>query len=95
MKRWIVLAAIASPLVLAGCSEHGHYYGSHAPLAVDDIRQRGYHDGFEAARRDVAHQSRPDMEHHGHFRHPPVPASAFEDYRHAFRAGYEDFLHRQ
>lgn len=94
MKKWILLAALASPLVLAaGCSEHRGYYGSRPPMVVDDVRQRGHHDGFEAARRDVMQQRRPDMGHHANFRNPPVPPPAFEDYRHAFREGYDDFLH--
>jgi hypothetical protein len=92
MKKWILLAALASPLLLAGCSEQRHYYGSR-PQMVDGVRQRGYHDGYEAARRDVMQQRRPDMRHHGDFRNPPVPPPEYEEYRHAFRAGYDDFLH--
>ena len=93
MKKWIMLVALASPLILAGCSEHRRYYGPPPQVMVDDVRQRGYHDGFEAARRDVSQQRRPDMRHHGNFRNPPVPPPAFEEYRRAFRAGYDDFLH--
>jgi hypothetical protein len=94
MKKWIMLAALASPLILAGCSEHRRYYGPPPQVMIDDVRQRGYHDGFEAARRDVAQQRRPDLRHHGNFRNPPVPPPAFEEYRRSFRAGYDDFLHR-
>jgi hypothetical protein len=95
MKIWIVLAALASPLALAGCSHNSNYYayGTPPPAVMNDVAQRGYHDGFEAARRDVAQQRRPDMQHHANFRNPPVPRPAFEDYRHAFRSGYDAFLH--
>ena len=94
MKKWIVLAALTSPLALAGCSNHTNYaYAPPPPAVMDDIAQRGYHDGFEAARRDVAQQRPPDMRHHPNFRNPPVPPPAFEDYRHAFRSGYDAFLH--
>lgn len=94
MKKWIVLAALMSPLALAGCSQH-HYYAYAPPsaAAVNEIDQRGYHDGFEAARRDVAQQRPPNMRRHPNFRNPPVPPPAFEDYRHAFRSGYDAFLH--
>jgi hypothetical protein len=93
MRKWILLAALASPLILAGCSEQRHYYGTPPPMVADDVRQHGYHDGYEAARRDVMQQRRPDMGHHRNFRNPPVPPPAFGEYRHAFRAGYDDFLH--
>ena len=52
MKRFVVLAALLSPLIVAGCS-HPNYYPPPPPGAVDDVAARGYHDGFEAARRDV------------------------------------------
>jgi hypothetical protein len=61
---------------------------------VDDIAQRGYHDGFEAARRDVAQRRPPDMRHHRNFRNPPVPPPAFDIYRRSFRDGYNEFLHQ-
>jgi hypothetical protein len=94
MKKLIVLAALASPLILAGCSDH-HYnnYYPAPPGAVDNIAQRGYHDGFEAARHDVNSQRSPDMRRHGDFRNPPVPGRFADDYRRAFRSGYESFLH--
>ena len=92
MKRFVVLAALLSPLMVAGCS-HPNYYPPPPPGAVDDVAARGYHDGFEAARRDVANRRPPDMRHHPNFRNPPVPPPAFEDYRRAFRSGYDAFLH--
>jgi hypothetical protein len=93
MKKWIVLAALASPLALAGCSHNNYAYAPPPPAVMDDAAQRGYHDGFEAARRDVAQQRPPDMRRHPNFRNPPVPPPAIEDYRHAFRSGYDAFLH--
>jgi hypothetical protein len=92
MKNWILLAALTSPLLLAGCSQHTRYYGPPPPVVVDDFAQRGYHDGFDAARRDVTTQRPPDIRHHPLFRHPPVPPPAFNVYRHAFSDGYNAFL---
>ena len=91
MKRLLVLAALTAPLILAGCSDH--HYNPPPQGAVDDVAARGYHDGYEAARRDVRNQRPPDMRHHPNFRNPPVPPGLVEDYRHAFRSGYDAFLH--
>jgi hypothetical protein len=93
MKNWIVLAVLASPLALAGCSHRTYYSYAPPPAVMDDVAQRGYHDGFEAARRDVAQRRPPEMRNHQNFRNPPVPGPAVNDYRHAFRSGYDAFLH--
>jgi len=61
---------------------------------VDEIAQRGYHDGFEAARHDVSDGRPPVLERHSRFRNPPVEPPAIEAYRHGFRAGYNAFLHQ-
>lgn len=96
MKRLIVLAALASPLILAGCSDH--YYGRNyypgPPGVVNDVSQRGYHDGMEAARHDMNSRREPDMRRHGEFRNPPVPGRFADEYRRAFRSGYESFIGR-
>lgn len=96
MNKWIVLAVLMFPLALAGCSDHynrGYAPPPPPPAVANEIAQRGYHDGFEAARRDVTQQRPPDFKHHPNFRHPPVPPPAFNDYRRAFRAGYDAFIH--
>ena len=54
---------------------------------------QGMHDGFEAARRDVADGRPPVFDRHPRFRNPPVPPPAIPEYRDAFRQGYERFLH--
>lgn len=99
MKKWIVLAALAAPLAMAGCS-HQHTYAYSPPPpppppppVAANFGQIGYRDGFEAARRDVARQMPPNLRHHPNFRRPPVPPPAFKEYRRAFRAGYDAFLH--
>lgn len=94
MKTWILVAALLSPLALAGCSHHTTVYAPPPPGAIDDVAQRGYHDGYEAARRDVAQERPPEVRRHPNFRNPPVPPPAFQDYRRAFRSGYQAFLHQ-
>ena len=53
------------------------------------IAQRAYQDGFRAARHDIADGKGPNADRHPHFRNPPVRPPAYEDYRHAFREGYQ------
>ena len=82
---------------LAGCSHPrpvAYYPPPPPPPAVDGspVYQQGLQDGFEAARRDVAAQQPPVFERHPRFRNPPVPPPAQEEYRAAFRDGYQQFL---
>ena len=93
MKRLLILAALASPLVLAGCSDHSYNHYPPPQSAVDNVAARGYDEGYEAARRDVRSQRPPDMRHHPNFRNPPVPSQLVDEYRRAFRNGYDAFLH--
>lgn len=97
MKKLLVLAVLLLPLplLMAGCSHRTVVYVQAPPPPPDfsAIAQQGYHDGFDAARRDIANNRPPDLEHHPRFRNPPVPPPAFEDYRHGFREGYNAALH--
>ena len=95
MRTSIALAALALPLAIAGCSHPRPvaYEVPPPPPAYTQIAQRGFHDGFEAARRDMARGIPPDVDRHPRFRNPPVPPPAFEDYRHGFREGYQRALH--
>jgi hypothetical protein len=90
MHKVLGLAVLALPLLIAGCAEHERSYHSapYAP-AYERFGERGFHDGFEAARHDISNGRRPDADRHGKFRNPPVPRRAFDDYRHGFREGYQ------
>jgi hypothetical protein len=96
MKKWLVMAALLLPLFVAGCGHPRPVVYAPPPPPVDftEIARQGYHDGFEAARRDVARNVPPGVEKHPKFRNPPVPPPAVEDYRRGFREGYGAFLHR-
>ncbi len=90
------LPLIALSFTLAGCSHpRPVYYGPPPPPlpSPSAVFQAGYHDGFEAARHDVAGGSPPVFDRHPRFRNPPVPPPAIGEYRDAFRQGYERFLH--
>ena len=90
MRKIAILAALLFPLVLAGCSHPQPvvYAPPPPPPAFGPVAQQGFHDGVEAARRDIAKGLAPDLQRHPRFRNPPVPPPAFQDYRHGFREGY-------
>ncbi|HEY2860804.1 MAG TPA: hypothetical protein VGJ21_20505 [Terracidiphilus sp.] len=95
MKKALLLLALAVPFTLAGCGHRTTVVVQEPPPPINysAIAQRGFHDGFEAARRDVANNHPPNLEAHPRFRNPPVPPPAWEDYRHGFREGYNRALH--
>jgi len=86
----LALSATLLPIALSGCSHprYDAYYGPPPPSAYTDIARQGFHDGSDAARRDIADGRRPDADRHPRFRNPPVPPPAWDDYRHGFRDGY-------
>ena len=92
----VPVTLIAAVLVLAGCAhpQPAYYAPPPPPPTASAVYQQGFHDGFEAARRDVADGHPPNFQHHPRFRNPPVPPPAIAEYRHAFREGYERFLHQ-
>jgi hypothetical protein len=59
------------------------------PAEFRDIQRKGFHDGIEAARRDIAEQRPPDVERKREFREPPVPPEGREEYREGFHRGYD------
>jgi hypothetical protein len=96
MKNALYASALLAAIGLAGCSHPQPVYAPPPPPAINfqAIHQQGVHDGFEAARRDVAEGRPPRFDHHPKFRNPPVPPPAINDYRNGFREGYEGFLHQ-
>ena len=90
-----VLATFMTPLTMTAAPHmapaEGGYVQDHwdvPPAEFDEMTRHGFHDGVEAARRDIAAGRSPNAERHPRFRNPPVPPPAFEDYRHGFRDGY-------
>jgi hypothetical protein len=91
MKRVFVLATLLLPFAIAGCShpQPAPFYPPPPPPAYFHSAQQGYHDGFDAAQRDVAKGAPPNPGRHPRFRNPTVPPPRIEDYRHGFRNGYD------
>lgn len=89
------LALVAPVLFVAGCSHPQPVYVAPPPppISAGAVYQQGLHDGFEAARHDVADGRPPVFDHHPRFRNPPVPPPAIGEYRRAFQEGYSRFLH--
>ncbi|HEY1987759.1 MAG TPA: hypothetical protein VGG85_20265 [Terracidiphilus sp.] len=63
------------------------------PSEYRDAQRRGFHDGVEAARRDMAEHRHKDADDHEMYRHPQVERGLREDYRNAFREGYSRAKH--
>jgi hypothetical protein len=98
MKKWLApLTLSLLSIALAGCSHpQPVYYEPPPPPPAEfrEIARQGFHDGFEAARRDTASGRPLVVERHPRFRKPPVPPPAWEEYRQGFRRGYGAFLNR-
>lgn len=55
-----------------------------------EIQQRGFRDGIEGARKDFENHRSPDVNRRDEYRHPQnVPGGLRNQYREAFRRGYE------
>ena len=91
-KPLAIILLSAAALIATGCS-HPQPVAYGPPPPAIEVHNQGIHDGFEAARNDVAAGRPPSFEAHPRYRNPPVPRPAFHDYREGFRQGYEQFLH--
>lgn len=60
------------------------------PDEWNDIQRRGFHDGIEGARKDMANHRQPDVNNRDEYRHPDdVPPPMRHAYRESFRRGYQ------
>ena len=76
--------------------DQGHGGWDTPPQELRDVQRRGFHDGVEAARRDIGFRRPANAEMHNEFRRPPVPRDVRDDYRDGFRRGYQlAFAHSQ
>jgi ribosome modulation factor len=54
-----------------------------------EIQRRGFQDGMEGARKDLDNHRRPNVNNRDEYRHPSVPRGLRDEYREAFRRGYD------
>ena len=59
-----------------------------------DIQQRGFRDGMDGARKDLDNHRRPNVNNRDEYRHPSVPRGMRDEYREAFRRGYDRGMSR-
>jgi len=96
VKKIITGCILAVSLLAAGCAHPpppAYYPPPPPPPGFSPYAQQGFHDGFEAAERDIQAGRRPRFARHQRFRNPPVPYPAIPEYRGGFRQGYETALH--
>ena len=92
LKKIALLAALSLPIALAGCTHpQPVVVVQPPPPEFGPTAQQGYHDGTDAARRDIRSGLAPDLQRHPRFRNPPIGPP--EEYRRGFRAGYEAAFH--
>jgi hypothetical protein len=92
MRKFAALAVLSLPLALAGCShpQPVAYVPPPPPAEFGPVAQQGFHDGVDAARRDIRAGLAPNIQRHPRFRNPPIGPP--EEYRRGFRAGYDGTL---
>lgn len=98
------LAAIAVALMMGSTTGAmmAQYYGppppqyapqqawDQVPPEFREAQQRGFHDGIEGAKRDFKNHRQPNVENRDEYRNPHfISPPDREDYRMAFRRGYE------
>jgi hypothetical protein len=54
-----------------------------------DIQRRGFQDGMEGARKDLGNHRQPNVNNRDEYRRPNVPRGMRNEYREAFRRGYD------
>ena len=106
--KWFAIAALTAGLAApAGIAARAHAaalpagaYGfaqdrqwDQAPDDYRDAKRQGFHDGIEAARRDMDRHSHKDADDHEMYRHPRVSRDLVSDYREGFKRGYSDAMH--
>lgn len=89
LKLFVATTVLILPFAVAGCSHPQPVVYAPPPPGLGVAEQRGYYDGSLAARNDIRKGFAPDVRRHRRFDNPPVAPPVMEEYRHGFRAGYE------
>jgi ribosome modulation factor len=77
-------------LLMAQGPPQGYHGGWDTPPSeYREIGRSGYHDGIEGARKDFENHRKPNVKNRDEYRHPPVSSADRDEYRAAFRRGYD------
>jgi ribosome modulation factor len=68
-------------------NDHGGW--DSPPSEYQEIGRRAYQDGIEGARKDAENHRKPNVKNRDEYRHPPVSGADRDQYRAAFRRGYD------
>lgn len=79
---------VASPAPLSSGFAQDRDDWARPDNAWNEVQRRGFHEGIEAARDDVANRRRPDADDRSEYRHPRVPGRFRDAYRESFMRGY-------
>jgi len=60
-----------------------------------DVQRRGFQEGMEGARKDMDNHRRPNVRNRDEYRHPNIARAFQNEYREAFRRGYERGMSQQ
>lgn len=94
------LALAAGPVMIPtiATAQEGQWEPQEPQGQWSDAWHHGFHEGAEAARRDLRENRRTDMDDHDQYRHPNVPREMRRDFREGFARGYhmvmEHNMHR-
>jgi hypothetical protein len=94
------LALAAGPVIIPtiATAQEGQWEPMEPQGQWSDAWHHGFHEGVEAARRDMRENRRTDMDDHEQYRHPNVPRDMRRDFREGFARGYhmvmEHNMHR-
>ncbi len=78
----------SNPLLAQHQDYHGEAWET-PPSDYHEIGRRGFHDGIDGARKDFENHRKPDVKNRDEYRHPPVAEAERDQYRAAFRRGYD------
>jgi ribosome modulation factor len=80
----VLLAAVPSPQAY-----HAEGGWDTPPAEYREIGRRGFQDGIEGARKDFENHRKPNVKNRDEYRHPSVGSADRDEYRAAFRRGYD------
>lgn len=93
---WIIGLALAAGPAMIATAQQGQWEPVEPQGQWSSAWHQGFHEGAEAARRDMNQGRHPDADDHPEFRHPDVGGPEMRhDFRDGFRRGYNMVVEHQ